>query len=726
MACQPGYYMSLVEQSLGKETLAAEEIERDLHRSLPEHPAFQSELGIGALRRVLTAYAWRNPNIGYCQAMNIVTSVLLLYCNEEEAFWLLTALCERLLPDYYNTKVVGALIDQQVFEDLIAENLVLLHEKLETLGLLSMISLSWFLTLFLSAMPFECAVNIVDCFFYDGAKVIFMISLCILDNLKDNLLKCKDDGEAMTILGRYLENVTNQDATLPRMPHMNSMYNYSDPENRKSSVDVGDLIHAAYTNFGNVTNQQIEKLRLKYRLKVVQNIEDSTKKNVIRSVAKDTKLEGQELEHVFLVFKEEYLTSSFWRTQQPPADLLDKYDPGKPYYEQYKVDFDQFKTLFLALSPWATGNLAETMALRMFRLLDTNSDNMINFKDFAFALGVMCRSDLVEKLKLIYRLHLPPALLPTDEEEEPESTKADDSPTEEAVDATEFFDEDSSQSSSTNSVKGSLGRDASPGDKPTPPSSLPLGAAADNLDKSAVDQSGGAKHAESATTVATSMESPSTDSMGEVPPGGILLESEGRSSDESRASVDVPTPEAETPIIRHNSRHEKFKHIPRMNQAQFIQLCKTFYEMFVDHSEEQQLYHSIATVATLMLQIGDVGKQFYLQRTDPTRMSSTASTPDGATPVSETSGGMNSSHAIPVSGSRHSVASEASSMTSSTCEPDRDWSITFEQLLASMLTESALVDFFEMPINIIPAIERYRNRRLLERQTSLSSSPSYK
>lgn len=172
----PGLYEDLVEKSLTKQSTIHDEIERDLHRSLPEHPAFQHTDGIDALRRVLQAYALRNPQIGYCQAMNIVSSVFLIFCDEEDAFWMLVSLCESLLPDYYNDKVVGAQIDQGVLNELISTHLPDLHARLDELGMIKMISLSWFLTIFLSVMPYESALHIVDCFFYDGAKVIFMVN----------------------------------------------------------------------------------------------------------------------------------------------------------------------------------------------------------------------------------------------------------------------------------------------------------------------------------------------------------------------------------------------------------------------------------------------------------------------------------------------------------------------------------------------------------------------
>ena len=60
-------------------SLALRDIETDLQRTFPEHPAYGrgGEGGaappgtagplLGALRRLLLAYAERNPGVGYCQ-----------------------------------------------------------------------------------------------------------------------------------------------------------------------------------------------------------------------------------------------------------------------------------------------------------------------------------------------------------------------------------------------------------------------------------------------------------------------------------------------------------------------------------------------------------------------------------------------------------------------------------------------------------------------------------
>ena len=60
-------------------------------------------------------------------------------------------------------------------------------------------------------MPFDSAVYLMDCFFYDGAKVMFQLSLTILQENKDALLSCNEEGDAITVLSTFLSKIENSD-----------------------------------------------------------------------------------------------------------------------------------------------------------------------------------------------------------------------------------------------------------------------------------------------------------------------------------------------------------------------------------------------------------------------------------------------------------------------------------------------------------------------------------
>uniref|UniRef100_A0A2K5IFE0 TBC1 domain family member 9B n=1 Tax=Colobus angolensis palliatus TaxID=336983 RepID=A0A2K5IFE0_COLAP len=682
MVTHPGYYAELVEKSTGKYSLATEEIERDLHRSMPEHPAFQNELGIAALRRVLTAYAFRNPTIGYCQAMNIVTSVLLLYGSEEEAFWLLVALCERMLPDYYNTRVVGALVDQGIFEELTRDFLPQLSEKMQDLGVISSISLSWFLTLFLSVMPFESAVVIVDCFFYEGIKVILQVALAVLDANMEQLLGCSDEGEAMTMLGRYLDNVVNKQSVSPPIPHLHALLTSGDDP--PAEVDIFELLKVSYEKFSSLRAEDIEQMRFKQRLKVIQSLEDTAKRSVVRAIPVDIGFSIEELEDLYMVFKAKHLASQYWGCSHTVAG---RRDPSLPYLEQYRIDASQFRELFASLTPWACGSHTPVLAGRMFRLLDKNKDSLINFKEFVTGMSEcgMYHGDLTEKLKVLYKLHLPPALSP----EEAES----------ALEAAHYFTGDSSSE-----------------------------------------------------------------------------EEKGTSSPDYRHYLRMWAKEKE-------AQKETIKDLPKMNQEQFIELCKTLYNMFSEDPMEQDLYHAIATVASLLLRIGEVGKKFSVRIGRKPRDCATEEDeppapgphhdaarelqpPAAGDPQAKAGGDTHLGKALQegqvvvegdssegqgspsqllsddetkddMSMSSYSVVSTGSlqceDLTDDTvlvggeaCSPtariggtvDTDWCISFEQILASILTESVLVNFFEKRVDIGLKI---KDQKKVERQFSTAS-----
>ncbi|XP_058791505.1 TBC1 domain family member 9 isoform X2 [Phymastichus coffea] len=614
MAMNPGLYKSLVDQSIGKSCQANEEIERDLHRSLPEHPAFQSETGISALRRVLSAYAFRNPQIGYCQAMNIVASVLLIYCSEEAAFWQLCNVCELLLPDYYDRRVVGALVDQGLLEELAAEHLPTLYNKLKDLGLIRVISLSWFLTIFLSVMPTSSAVDIMDCFFYDGAKVIFQVALTVLEWNQEKLLKCHDDGEAMQLLTDYLGGVFNDEGPVLPRPVDSVLPN--------KSISIQTLIYESYSRYGSLTIGGIERLRLKHRLRVVQSLEEGIEKNIIRSVINEKLMTTEELQELINLVREELMS------QRKPE--TDRYDPTQPPYEVYKVDYELFRILFAGLSPWGKCTQAESLAARLFRLMDRNHDSLLNFKELVQAIAMTATVDSSQRLKLLYTLHLPPLLTPVDFESPSQSV---------AAEATDFFD-----SMEQNSLE------------------VPVSLAEEPINT---------------LSRSTSTNSHAGDQSWEEQSMGSL-----RSMIASRDSpLDLKT-------------------VPKMSQPHFIALWKTLYDMFSAQPEDQETYHCIAEIGTLLLQLGDVSKRFYVDREESEDSLAAASAAKVVSIMTPDSNG--------------------NPTTPSASEPN--WSITVEQFLASALNGEPIVNFFSKRANLIESISSLRNRRF-NRTHSLSETP---
>jgi len=130
--------------------------------------------------------------------MNIVVSALLIYLTEEQAFHIIITLTERYVPGYYTVNMVGAVVDNNVFETLVGMKMPILdtHFKKHEI-LLSVAVLPWFLSLYINSVPLPYALRIIDCFFLEGPKILFQIGLAVLKINGDALLKAKEDGEVM-------------------------------------------------------------------------------------------------------------------------------------------------------------------------------------------------------------------------------------------------------------------------------------------------------------------------------------------------------------------------------------------------------------------------------------------------------------------------------------------------------------------------------------------------
>ncbi|KAG0234396.1 hypothetical protein BGX31_004573 [Mortierella sp. GBA43] len=227
----PGLFRKLVAQATanGAANEYAEVIERDLHRTFPENINFKSQItqrkdggtqlstenvaAIQSLRRVLLAFSLYCPSIGYCQSLNYIAGMLLLFMNEEQSFWTLAVITQNFLPEgMYDVTMEGANIDQAVLMTLVMERIPTLWSKFSNgatsvdmdegpgLPTVTLVTSHWFLTLFINILPVESILRVWDCFFYEGRKILFRVALTILRLHESEIAKVDDPMEVFQVV----------------------------------------------------------------------------------------------------------------------------------------------------------------------------------------------------------------------------------------------------------------------------------------------------------------------------------------------------------------------------------------------------------------------------------------------------------------------------------------------------------------------------------------------
>ncbi|XP_069432195.1 TBC1 domain family member 2A isoform X3 [Ovis canadensis] len=238
----PGCYQALLSQGQACKHPAARQIELDLNRTFPNNKHFTCPTSSfpDKLRRVLLAFSWQNPTIGYCQGLNRLAAIALLVLDEEEsAFWCLVAIVETIMPaDYYSKTLLASQVDQRVLQDLLLEKLPRLMAHLGQRRVdLSFITFNWFLVVFADSLISNILLQVWDAFLYEGIKVVFRYALAIFKYNEEALLRLQDSLE----IYQYLHFFT------------------------KTICDSRKLMHIAFNDMNPFPMKQLRQLRAAHR-----------------------------------------------------------------------------------------------------------------------------------------------------------------------------------------------------------------------------------------------------------------------------------------------------------------------------------------------------------------------------------------------------------------------------------------------------------------------------
>ncbi|KAG6028636.1 hypothetical protein E4U41_000624 [Claviceps citrina] len=289
LAKYSGLYEKLLHQSASE--IDAEAIERDLHRTFPDniqfkppghcHSTTSNSQGnrppstrtkastdedkppgppravpneppiITSLRRVLHAFSIYNPRIGYCQSLNFLAGLLLLFVEtEEQCFWLLNVITIIYLPGTHDMSLEGSKVDLGVLMTELRESMPAVWDKIggelenlptarpstsksvrkgrpmlrrreqpnrlstERLPPITLCMTAWFMSCYIGTLPIETTLRVWDVFFYEGSKTLFRIALAIFKIGEAEIKAVKDPMEMFGVVQAIPRRIIDANALM--------------------------------------------------------------------------------------------------------------------------------------------------------------------------------------------------------------------------------------------------------------------------------------------------------------------------------------------------------------------------------------------------------------------------------------------------------------------------------------------------------------------------------
>ncbi|KAG6927016.1 USP6 N-terminal-like protein [Chelydra serpentina] len=189
-----GKYEKMKEQA---RSFSAEikQIDLDVNRTFRNHIMFRDRYGVKqqALFHVLSAYSVYNTEVSYCQGMSQIAAILLMYLNEEDAFWALAQLLTNqkhamhgfFIPGFPKLQRFQA-HHEQILTKLFPKLKKHMDKEQMTTGIYTT---KWFLQCFIDRTPFTLTLRLWDIYILEGERVLTAMAYTILKLHKKRLLK---------------------------------------------------------------------------------------------------------------------------------------------------------------------------------------------------------------------------------------------------------------------------------------------------------------------------------------------------------------------------------------------------------------------------------------------------------------------------------------------------------------------------------------------------------